>query len=78
VLLDSVDDPDVAARCGAPRSCSRPLRRRLAWLRSTPWRERIATLFNQAVAAALLEQIAQIRIRNVAESGASALLLWAG
>ena len=76
VLLDSVDDPDVA---GALRRAQALLAERyvvdLAWLRSTPWRERIATLFNQPSRRPLLDQIAQLRIRNVAESGASALLL---
>jgi len=76
VLLDSVEDPDVA---GALRRAERLLADRyvvdLAWLRSTPWRERIATLFNQPTRRGLLEQIASLRIRNVAESGASALLL---
>ena len=76
VLLDSVEDPDVA---GALRRAQRLLAERyvvdLAWLRSTPWRERIATLFNPPSRRWLLEEIAQLRIRNVAESGASALLL---
>jgi glucose-6-phosphate dehydrogenase assembly protein OpcA len=76
VLLDSVEDPDVA---GALRRAERLLAERyvvdLAWLRSTPWRERIATLFNQPSRRWLLEEITQLRIRNVAESGASALLL---
>ncbi|HEY1776282.1 MAG TPA: glucose-6-phosphate dehydrogenase assembly protein OpcA [Solirubrobacteraceae bacterium] len=76
VLLDSVEDPDVA---GALRRAQRLLHDRyvvdLAWLRSTPWRERIATLFNQPSRRPLLDEIAQIRIRGVAESGAAALLL---
>jgi glucose-6-phosphate dehydrogenase assembly protein OpcA len=76
VLLDSVEDPDVA---GALRRAQRLLAERyvvdLAWLRSTPWRERIATLFNQPSRRPLLGQIAEVKIRNVAESGATALLL---
>ena len=76
VLLDSVEDPDVA---GALRRAQRLLDERyvvdLAWLRSTPWRERVATLFNQPSRRPLLEEIAQLRIRNVAESGAAALLV---
>jgi len=47
----------------------------LAWLRSTPWRERIATVFNPPAQRHRLAEIAALRIRNVAESGASALLL---
>ena len=76
VLVDSVDDPDVA---GALRRAQRLLAELyvvdLAWLRSTPWRERIATLFNQPSRRGLLAEVSQLRIRNVAESGASALLL---
>ena len=76
VLLDSVEDPDVA---GALRRAQALLAERyvvdLAWLRSTPWRERIATLFNQPARRPLLGEIAEIHIRNVAESGAAALLL---
>jgi len=76
VLLDSVEDPDVA---GALRRAEALLADRyvvdLAWLRSMPWRERIATLFDQPSQRHLLGQIAQLHIRNVAESGAAALLL---
>jgi glucose-6-phosphate dehydrogenase assembly protein OpcA len=76
VLLDSVEDPDVA---GALRRAQSLLAQRyvvdLAWLRSTPWRERIATLFDQPARRALLGEIVGLRIRNVAESGAAALLL---
>jgi glucose-6-phosphate dehydrogenase assembly protein OpcA len=76
VLLDSVEDPDVA---GALRRAQALLAARyvvdLAWLRSTPWRERIAALFDQPARRPQLTQIAAIHIRNVAESGAAALLL---
>jgi len=76
VLLDSVEDPDVA---GALRRAQGLLAQRyvvdLAWLRSTPWRERIAALFDQPSRRSQLAEIAAIQIRNVAESGASALLL---
>jgi glucose-6-phosphate dehydrogenase assembly protein OpcA len=76
VLLDSVEDPDVA---GALRRAQALLEQRyvvdLAWLRSTPWRERIATLFDPPRQRARLGEIAGLRIRNVAESGAAALLL---
>ncbi len=76
VLLDSVEDPDVA---GALRRAQALLAQRyvvdLAWLRSTPWRERIAALFDQPSRRPQLAEIAAIQIRNVAESGAAALLL---
>jgi glucose-6-phosphate dehydrogenase assembly protein OpcA len=76
VLLDSVEDPDVA---GALRRAQALLADRyvvdLAWLRSTPWRERIAALFDQPPRRLQLGEIAALQIRNVAESGAAALLL---
>jgi glucose-6-phosphate dehydrogenase assembly protein OpcA len=76
VLLDSVEDPDVA---GALRRAQALLDGRyvvdLAWLRSAPWRERIAALFDQPARRPQLGQIAALRIRGVAESGAAALLL---
>ncbi len=76
VLLDSVEDPDVA---GALRRAQRLLAQRyvvdLAWLRSAPWRERIAALFDQPNRRRQLGEIAAVHIRNVAESGAAALLL---
>jgi hypothetical protein len=76
VLLDSTDDPDVA---GALRRAQSLLEHRyvvdLAWLRSTPWRERIATLFDPRPRREALERIEAVRIRNAPESGAAALLL---
>jgi glucose-6-phosphate dehydrogenase assembly protein OpcA len=76
VLLDSTVDPDVA---GALRRAQELLAGRyvvdLAWLRTTPWRERIATLFDPPRRRARLAQINALRIRNAPESGAAALLL---
>jgi len=76
VLVDSMDDPDVA---GALRRAQALLADRyvvdLAWLRSTPWRERLATLFDSPRRRRRLAEIASLRIRNAPESGAAALLL---
>ncbi len=76
VLLDSVEDPDVA---GALRRAQALLAQRyvvdLAWLRSTPWRERMAAVFDQPGGRRRLGEIAAVHIRNVAESGAAALLV---
>ena len=76
VLLDSTEDPDVA---GALRRAQALLADRyvvdLAWLRSTPWRERIAMLFDPPAQRARLREITALRIRNAPESGAAALLL---
>jgi len=47
----------------------------LAWLRTTPWRERLAASFDQPPRRAALAQIAALAVRHRADSGASALLL---
>jgi len=81
VLLDSMDDPDVA---GALRRAARLLERRnvvdLAWLRSTPWRERIATMFDPPAQRPRLREIASVTVRHHPVSGAAALLIcgWLG
>ena len=76
VLVDSTDDPDVA---GALRRAQTLLADRyvvdLAWLRTTPWRERIATIFDPPQRRRRLDEIAAVLIRNAPESGAAALLL---
>jgi glucose-6-phosphate dehydrogenase assembly protein OpcA len=76
VLLDSAVDPDVA---GALRRAQGLLADRyvvdLAWLRSTPWRERIAMLFDPPAERERLRDVASLQIRNAPESGAAALLL---
>ena len=76
VLLDSAEDPDVA---GALRRAQRLLADRyvvdLAWLRSTPWRERIAMVFDPPPQRARLAEVERLGIRNAPESGAAALLL---
>jgi len=67
VLLDSVEDPDVA---GALRRAQDLLADRyvvdLAWLRSTPWRERIAALFDQPRRRLQLGEISALRLADVA------------
>jgi glucose-6-phosphate dehydrogenase assembly protein OpcA len=76
VLVDSAEDPDVA---GALRRAQTLLADRhvvdLAWLRTTPWRERLATLFDPPARRRRLDEIAALLIRNAPESGAAALLL---
>lgn len=76
VLLDSVDDPDVA---GALRRANGLLAQRyvvdLAWLRSAPWRERVAASFDPAGRRAELGAIRAVEVRHHPESGAAALLL---
>jgi glucose-6-phosphate dehydrogenase assembly protein OpcA len=47
----------------------------LAWLRTTPWRERLAASFDLPQRRAALEQITGLEVRHQASSTASALLL---
>jgi glucose-6-phosphate dehydrogenase assembly protein OpcA len=76
VLCDSVDEPDV----GEALRQSRALHEQayvvdLAWLRSTPWRERVAASFDPPYLRAELGSISEVMIRHHPESGAAALLL---
>src|ERR671922_1347747 len=81
VLLDSVDDPDMREA----------LRRSLtlladvyvvdlAWLRSTPWRERVAATFDPPHLRPDLRTISAVTIRHHPESAVAGLLLlgWLG
>jgi glucose-6-phosphate dehydrogenase assembly protein OpcA len=76
VLLDSTEEPDVAV---ALRRAASLLESRavvdLAWLRSTPWRERIATIFDPPSQRARLREITGLAVRHHPVSGSSALLL---
>jgi len=47
----------------------------LAWLRTTPWRERLAASFDPPARTAALERIAGLQVRHRPTSTASALLL---
>lgn len=76
VLLDSSAEPDVA---GALRRATDLLSVMrvvdLAWLRSAPWRERIAATFDPPWRRAQLAQISGVEVRHHFSSGAGALLL---
>jgi glucose-6-phosphate dehydrogenase assembly protein OpcA len=76
VLIDSVDEPSW--REAVQRSCE--LRKRayvvdLAWLRSTPWRERLASAFDPPQMREELGRIETLAIRHHPESTVAALLL---
>jgi glucose-6-phosphate dehydrogenase assembly protein OpcA len=76
VLLDLSDEPEPAA--AMRRACSlsdRVYVVDLAWLRSTPWRERIADTFDPPKIRPRLAQIAGVSIRHHRASSAAALLL---
>jgi glucose-6-phosphate dehydrogenase assembly protein OpcA len=75
VLIDSHDEPDT------PRALARAAELLehayvvdLAWLRSTPWRERVAAAFDPPALRRGLAEIAQVTVRHRADSGAAAVL----
>jgi glucose-6-phosphate dehydrogenase assembly protein OpcA len=75
VLLDMQDQPELEA--GLDRVCE--LTRDtyvvdLAWLRSTPWRERVAGAFDPPALRPALERISSVTVRHREDSTASALL----
>jgi hypothetical protein len=81
VLVDSLDDPSWREAIG--RACE--LRGRayvvdLAWLRSTPWRERVAAAFDSQSMRAELQDIDTVSVRHHPDSTVAALLLvgWLG
>jgi glucose-6-phosphate dehydrogenase assembly protein OpcA len=75
-LLDSVDDPVWHEAIDRANTLSDHLYVvDLAWLRSTPWRERIAATFDPPALRAELETIAAITIRHHPDSTVAAMLL---
>jgi glucose-6-phosphate dehydrogenase assembly protein OpcA len=77
VLLDSVDEPDPADAIQRARQLSDKVYVvDLAWLRSTPWRERIAATFDPDTVRPELRTISEVSIRHHPDSAASALLLF--
>ena len=76
VLLDSVEEPqtrDAIAR--ATEIADRAYVVDLAWLRSTPWRERIAASFDPPVWRPELAAVSEVSVRHHPSSGAAAVLL---
>jgi glucose-6-phosphate dehydrogenase assembly protein OpcA len=76
VLVDSVDEP--VAREGIDRACSLTGRAYvvdLAWLRSTPWRERIAATFDPVARRPELWAIESLTVRHHPDSTVAAMLL---
>lgn len=77
VLRDSVDEPDTrAALERAAELSQRTYVVDLAWLRSTPWRERIAATFDPPAWRGHLRKIASVTIRHSPDSSVAALLLF--
>ena len=76
VLLDSVDDPDLEeAIARAQALAERAYVVDLAWLRSTPWRERIAAAFDPPRERTRLSTIAHVEVRHHPDSAVAGVLL---
>jgi glucose-6-phosphate dehydrogenase assembly protein OpcA len=76
VLLDSVDDPDpIAALNRVCELADRAYVVDLAWLRTTPWRERIASAFHPPSRRAELGTISSVRVHSREGSEVAGLLL---
>jgi len=76
VLIDSVDEPIASA--ALERACTLSNDAYvvdLAWLRSTPWRERVAASFDPYPLRRELRTINQVTIRHHPESTVAAVLL---
>lgn len=76
VLLDSIDDPDLEDALNRARSLCRELYVvDMAWLRTTPWRERIAATFDPAPLRPDLRHISCVTVRHQPDSIAAGMLL---
>jgi glucose-6-phosphate dehydrogenase assembly protein OpcA len=76
VLLDSDEMPDPAEAFGrASALCGHVYVVDLAWLRTTPWRERLAASFDLPTRLAALRHLAALEVRHQDRSIASGLLL---
>jgi glucose-6-phosphate dehydrogenase assembly protein OpcA len=76
VLLDSVEEVDPRGAVGRASSLLDSVYVvDLAWLRSTPWRERIATTFDPPLWRHHLHHIDEVTIRYQPDSAVSGLLL---
>ena len=75
VLVDSVNEPDSAAAVARARELAREAYVvDLAWLRSTPWRERVAATFDPAAWRDELGRIDSVVVRHQPQSAIAGLL----
>jgi glucose-6-phosphate dehydrogenase assembly protein OpcA len=76
ILLDSVDEPDVHEGLQRAQSLADDLYVvDLAWLRSTPWRERVAATFDTQRLRPDLALMSGVTVRHNPDSTAAAMLL---
>ena len=74
-LLDSVQEPDIAEAIHRARALSeKTYVVDLAWLRSTPWRERVAATFDPPEFREQLGSISSVAIRHHPDSAAAGML----
>jgi glucose-6-phosphate dehydrogenase assembly protein OpcA len=81
VLIDSLNEPDPAsALCRARELAEHAYVVDLAWLRTTPWRERVASTFDPPRWRDELRRIDSVTVRHRPDSGAAGVLLfgWLG
>jgi glucose-6-phosphate dehydrogenase assembly protein OpcA len=75
VLVDSVNEPDAATAVARARELAREAYVvDLAWLRSTPWRERVASTFDPAQWRPELGRIDAVTVRHHPQSAIAGLL----
>jgi glucose-6-phosphate dehydrogenase assembly protein OpcA len=75
VLVDSVNEPDPAAALDRAQELARAAYVvDLAWLRSTPWRERVAATFDPPSWREELRRISAVSVRHHPDSTAAGLL----
>jgi glucose-6-phosphate dehydrogenase assembly protein OpcA len=75
VLVDTHDEPDVAYSLGrAAELAGHAYVVDLAWLRSTPWRERVAAAFDPPALRGALSSVSSVTVRHRQDSLAAALL----
>jgi glucose-6-phosphate dehydrogenase assembly protein OpcA len=76
VLLDSSDDPNPGRAIGwVCRQHEHAYVVDLAWLRGTPWRERIAATFDPEEWRPALRQISKVVVRHRSDSAVSGVLM---
>jgi glucose-6-phosphate dehydrogenase assembly protein OpcA len=75
VLVDTQDEPDVAdSLCRAAELAKHAYVVDLAWLRSTPWRERVAAAYDPPALRATLGSVSAVTVRHRQDSLSAALL----
>jgi hypothetical protein len=75
VLIDSVNEPDPGAAVARARELAGSAYVvDLAWLRSTPWRERVASTFDPPQWRDELGRISSVTVRHQQQSGVAGLL----